>query len=159
MADIRDGGAEAHAGPEGCPKQTIQTVHDRKSPRLRPTLPLQFTLTALYDVSRDRDRDITPAKHTTPDDPALAAARQEIVTKMDFGPSKFTSPVYEPSPAEMDKALKYAITRRRLHTDVPRVEVQGRCDLRERRRSSACCLALRVHEQTSCLVRKCFEKP
>ena len=29
---------------------------------------------------------------------------------MNFGPSKFTSPVYEPSPAEIDKALKYAIT-------------------------------------------------
>ena len=100
MADIRDGGAEALAGPpEGCPKQTIQTMPDDKSPRMRPKSPLLFNSTA---IARDRDRDATPAKHVNPDDPELAAAHQDVFTKLNFGPSKFSSPVYEPSPAEID---------------------------------------------------------
>ena len=41
--------------------------------------------------------------------PGENAGIPKIVAKMDFGPSKFTSPVYEPSPAEIDKALKYTI--------------------------------------------------
>ena len=77
-----------------------------KSPRLRPNSPLLFNSTA---ITRDRDRDATPAKHVNPDDPELAAAHQDVFTKLNFGPSKFTSPVYKPSPAEIDKALKYAI--------------------------------------------------
>ena len=62
MADIRDGGAAAHAGPEGCPKQTIQHTSDDKSPRQHPNSPLQFNSAA---IARDRDRDDTPAKHVT----------------------------------------------------------------------------------------------